>query len=65
MEYYFDETLKEKKLWLLVIQMLIGAEIRKIEEALLDISFKYLVPQFHGARESNLWWHCHRVRLNI
>lgn len=28
-------------------------------------SFKYLVPQSHGAREINMWWHCHHVRLNI
>lgn len=50
MEFYFDETMKAKKLWLLIIQMLIGVKIRKLEEALMDISFKYLVPQYHGAR---------------
>ncbi|XP_050902079.1 uncharacterized mitochondrial protein AtMg00810-like [Lathyrus oleraceus] len=31
------------------MKMLIDVEIRKIEEALLDISFKYLMPQSHGA----------------
>lgn len=53
MEFYFDGILKEEKLQLLVIQMLIGVEIRKIKEAQLIISFKYLVSQSHGARESN------------
>ena len=65
MEFYFDETLKEKKQQLLVFHMLIGVEIRKIEEVQLDIFFKSLVPQSHGARESNLWWHYHRVKLDI
>ena len=45
MEFYFDETQKAKKLWLIVIQMMIGVEIRKIKETLLGISFKYFVPQ--------------------
>ena len=65
MKFYFEETLKENKLQLLSIQMLIGGEIRKIKEAQLVIYFKYLVPQSHGARESNMWWHYHRVKLNI
>lgn len=62
MEFYFDKTLKANKIWILVIQMLIGVEIKKIKEALLYISFKYLVLQSHGARESNIWWHYRRVR---
>lgn len=45
--------------------MLISMDIRKIKEAQLVISFKYLVSQSHGARESNLWWHYHHTRLNI
>lgn len=55
MELYFHEILKVKKLILLDIQMLIGMEISKIEEAQLVISIKYLVLKSHGARESNLW----------
>ncbi|XP_050920414.1 uncharacterized mitochondrial protein AtMg00810-like [Lathyrus oleraceus] len=55
MEFYFHKILKAKKLRLLVIHMLIGVKIRKIEEAHLVIFFKYLVHRSHGVRESNLW----------
>ena len=63
MEFYFDETLKAKKQQLLVFQMLVGVEIRKIEEVQMAISFKSLVTQSHGARKSNMWWHYYRVKL--
>lgn len=65
MESYFDKILKENKLRLLATQMLIGVEIRKIEEVQLVISFKSLVPQSHGVRKRNLLWHYHHVRLNM
>lgn len=48
-----------------MIQMLIGMEIKKNEEEQLVIFLKYLVPQSHGARESDMWWNYHRVKPSI